>query len=53
MPFRPGQSGNPGRRPKILTKVRELAAVHAIEAIETLVLPVARARGTHGAESGI
>ena len=36
MPFQPGQSGNPGGRPKILTEVRELARTHSVEAIETL-----------------
>jgi hypothetical protein len=36
MPFQPGQSGNPGGRPKILAKVRELAGEHTVDAIETL-----------------
>src|SRR4051794_19249121 len=35
--FRPGQSGNPGGRPKAERNVRELAQRHTAEAIEALV----------------
>jgi hypothetical protein len=34
--FKPGQSGNPGGRPKEVAHVRELARVHTAEAISTL-----------------
>ena len=34
--FQPGQSGNPGGRPKQLAEVRDLARQHTDEAIETL-----------------
>ena len=37
MPFRKGQSGNPGGRPKILADVRELARAHTAKALNTLV----------------
>ena len=36
-PFLPGQSGNPGGRPKGYVEVRELAREHTVEAIEKLV----------------
>ena len=36
-PFRKGQSGNPGGRPKVVAEVKELAREHTAEAIETLV----------------
>lgn len=35
--WKPGQSGNPGGRPRISREVRELAQAHTVEAIETLV----------------
>lgn len=35
--FKPGQSGNPGGRPKIVGDLRELARVHTHEALATLV----------------
>ena len=36
MPFQPGQSGNPGGRPKALKAVEEAARLHTEEAIATL-----------------
>ena len=35
-PFKKGQSGNPGGRPKVVAEVNELARAHIAEAIETL-----------------
>jgi hypothetical protein len=35
--FKPGQSGNPGGRPKVVAEVRDLARQHTADAIETLV----------------
>lgn len=37
MPFKKGQSGNPGGRPKEVSEVRELAKEHGSAAIERLV----------------
>ena len=36
-PFKKGQSGNPGGRPKVVAEVRELARAHTGEAVQTLV----------------
>ena len=36
-PFKRGQSGNPGGRPKAIAELRDLAREHSPEAIETLV----------------
>ena len=36
MPFKPGESGNPGGRPKEVAEVKELARSHGPEAIEKL-----------------
>jgi hypothetical protein len=36
-PFKKGQSGNPGGRPKVIAEVKDLARAHTAEAIETLV----------------
>ena len=36
-PFKKGQSGNPGGRPKVAAEVKELARAHTGVAIETLV----------------
>lgn len=35
--WKPGQSGNPGGRPKVAAEVRELARQHGYEAIQRLV----------------
>ena len=35
--FKPGVSGNPGGRPKVLSEVRDLAREHTVTAINTLV----------------
>jgi hypothetical protein len=35
--WKPGQSGNPGGRQKVLVEVRDLARIHTREAIDTLV----------------
>src|SRR5262245_11051289 len=35
-PFQPGQSGNPGGRPRVLADVRKLAQTHSASAIATL-----------------
>ena len=37
MPFKKGQSGNPGGRPKALRQVEELAREHTTGAVKTLV----------------
>jgi len=43
-PFRPGQSGNPGGRPRVVGELRELARAHAPEAIEELARLAMKAR---------
>jgi Family of unknown function (DUF5681) len=35
-PFRLGQSGNPGGRPKVLAEVRDLARASTVKALETI-----------------
>jgi hypothetical protein len=37
IPFKKGQSGNPGGRAKVISELRDLARAHTAEAIETLV----------------
>jgi hypothetical protein len=36
-PFQPGQSGNPGGRPRAVAEVVELARAHTVTAMQTLV----------------
>lgn len=36
-PFRPGHSGNPGGRPKVAGRVRDLARAHTEKAVSVLV----------------
>ena len=36
-PFLPGQSGNPGGRPRVVAAIRDLARSHAADAIAALV----------------
>ena len=36
-PFQPGQSGNPGGRPKVIANIREIAREYAPEAVLRLV----------------
>jgi hypothetical protein len=39
-PFKKGQSGNPGGRPKEIKDVQTLARSHTAEAIEALLAPI-------------
>jgi hypothetical protein len=34
--FKPGQSGNPGGRPRVIAEIQSLARQHTADAIETL-----------------
>lgn len=36
-PFKPGQSGNPSGRPKVVSHIRDLAQKHGEEALKTVV----------------
>lgn len=49
MVFRPGQSGNPSGRPKVVGEVRDLARQHCPEAIQTLVTIMSSAKAQDGA----
>ncbi len=51
MPFKKGQSGNPGGRPKVIAEVKELARAHTGEAIETLVSIMTNAKVCTGGQS--
>jgi uncharacterized protein with von Willebrand factor type A (vWA) domain len=44
MKYRPGQSGNPGGRPKVLGELQELARHHAPEVIKELARLALRAK---------
>jgi hypothetical protein len=35
--FQPGRGGNPGGRPKVIAELRDLARLHTLEAVDTLV----------------
>ena len=48
-PFKKGQSGNPGGRPKVIAEVKELARAHTGEAIDTLVSIMANAKAAPAA----
>ena len=50
-PFKKGQSGNPGGRPKVIAEVKELARAHTGEAIETLVSIMTNAKAAPAAQS--
>ena len=44
MKFKPGQSGNPGGRPKVVGELQELARRHSPEVIEELARLALRAK---------
>jgi hypothetical protein len=48
-PFKKGQSGNPGGRPKVVAEVKELAREHTGKAIETLVSIMTNTKGAPAA----
>jgi hypothetical protein len=43
-PFEPGRSGNPGGRPRVVGKLRELARAHAPQAIKELARLAVKAK---------
>ena len=43
-PFKKGQSGNPGGRPRVIAELRDLARAHAPEAIKELARLAVKAR---------
>jgi len=47
--FKPGQSGNPGGRPKAIAEVRELAQQHTATAIKRLVAILENEKSTDAA----
>jgi len=49
MPFKKGQSGNPGGRPKVVAEVKELAREHMPAAIEALVSIMNNPKGSDAA----
>jgi hypothetical protein len=44
-PFEPGQSGNPGGRPRVIGELRDLARAHAPEAVRELARLAIHAKG--------
>ena len=48
-PFKPGQSGNPGGRPKSDRTVKALARAHTVDAIKTLAEIVTSSKATDSA----
>lgn len=48
-PFQPGQSGNPGGRPKVLEEIKNLAREHSETAIKTLADIAKDAKANHSA----
>ena len=48
-PWKKGQSGNPGGRPKVIAEVKELARAHTGEAIQTLVSIMTNAKAAPAA----
>src|SRR6476619_5015818 len=48
-PFKKGQSGNPGGRPKVAAEVKELARAHTGVAIESLVSIMTNAKSAPAA----
>jgi hypothetical protein len=48
-PWKPGQSGNPGGRPKAVGHVRDLARLHTAEAIKVLAAIMKNSKASHAA----
>lgn len=49
--FKPGQSGNPGGRPKIIGDIREMAREHTAVAMQALVDIVMDKKAPHSAKA--